>query len=114
MPAKRRKGRKPGPKRKRRKTRGKWSRARKGSKFRYTVGSRAMVYHGTAKRTSGGLTKKNLMRNKRKKIVSKKQHRLGYARKARLKPLTKEQAIILLRRARASKAAKRAIRRRRK
>lgn len=36
------------------------------------VGSRAQVMHGTAKMTSGGLTKKNLKYNKRGKIVSKK------------------------------------------
>ena len=36
------------------------------------VGSRAQVMHGTAKRTSGGLTKKDLKYNKRGEIVSKK------------------------------------------
>ena len=35
-------------------------------------GSRAQVMHGTAKRTSGGLTKKQLKYNKQGKIVSKK------------------------------------------
>ena len=35
-----------------------------------TVGSRAQVMHGTAKRTSGGLTKKALKYNKSGKIVS--------------------------------------------
>jgi len=37
-----------------------------------TTGSRAMVMHGTAKKTSGGLTKSQLKYNKRGKIVSKK------------------------------------------
>ena len=37
-----------------------------------SVGSRAQVLHGTAKRTSGGLTKDDLMKNKWGKIVSKK------------------------------------------
>ena len=37
-----------------------------------TVGSRAEVWHGTAKKTSGGLLKKDLKKNKRGKIVSKK------------------------------------------
>jgi hypothetical protein len=37
-----------------------------------TVGSRAQVMHGTAKRTSGGLTKKDLKYNKSGEIVSKK------------------------------------------
>ena len=37
-----------------------------------TVGSRAQVMHGTAKKTSGGLTKKQLKYNTSGKIVSKK------------------------------------------
>lgn len=37
-----------------------------------TVGSRAEVWHGTAKKTSGGLLKKDLKMNKRGRIVSKK------------------------------------------
>lgn len=39
-----------------------------------TVGGRAEVYHGNAKRTSGGLTKKDLIKNKHGRIVSKKKH----------------------------------------
>ena len=35
------------------------------------------VWKGLKKKTSGGLTKKDLMKNKRGKIVSKKQHRLA-------------------------------------
>lgn len=38
------------------------------------VGSRAEVFHGNAKQTSGGLTKKNLLKNKRGEIVSRKKH----------------------------------------
>jgi len=38
------------------------------------VGSRAEVWHGTAKHTSGGLHKNHLMMNKRGRIVSKKKH----------------------------------------
>jgi len=38
------------------------------------VGSRAQVFHGTADKTSGGLTKKDLMMNKHHRIVSKKKH----------------------------------------
>jgi hypothetical protein len=38
------------------------------------TGSRAQVWHGTAKHTSGGLTKKNLMMNKWGRIVSRKKH----------------------------------------
>jgi len=37
-----------------------------------TTGSRAQVMHGTAKKTSGGLTKSQLKYNKQGKIVSKK------------------------------------------
>ena len=36
------------------------------------IGSRAMVMHGNAHHTSGGLTKKSLKRNKRGRIVSRK------------------------------------------
>lgn len=37
-----------------------------------TIGSRAQVMHGTAKKTSGGLKKSDLIRNKSGSIVSKK------------------------------------------
>ena len=37
-----------------------------------TVGSRAQVMHGTAQKTSGGLTKKDLKYNKWGRIVSRK------------------------------------------
>ena len=37
-----------------------------------TFGSRAEVYHGTAKKTTGGLEKDNLLKNKHGYIVSKK------------------------------------------
>jgi hypothetical protein len=42
--------------------------------FEINVGSRAQVYHGTAHKTSGGLTKSHLMKNKSGRIVSKKKH----------------------------------------
>jgi hypothetical protein len=42
-----------------------------------TTGSKAQVWHGTAKKTSGGLTKSHLMRNKHGRIVSKRKHSLG-------------------------------------
>lgn len=45
--------------------------------FEQTEGSKAQVYHGTAKRTSGGLTKKALMKNKHGRIISRKKHALG-------------------------------------
>ena len=40
-----------------------------------TVGTKAQVFHGTAKHTSGGLTKKDLMQTKKGRIVSRKKHR---------------------------------------
>ena len=39
------------------------------------VGSRAQVMHGTAKKTSGGLEKKDLAYNKQGRIVSRKKQR---------------------------------------
>lgn len=44
-----------------------------GQKFKELVGTRAMVFHGTAYKTSGGLTKSDLQQNnKTGRIVSKK------------------------------------------
>jgi len=37
-------------------------------------GTRAEVWHGTAKHTSGGLEKKDLLQNKHGRIVSKRKH----------------------------------------
>jgi hypothetical protein len=42
-----------------------------------TVGSRAEVFHGNAKRTSGRLVKDDLMKNAAGRIVSKKKHAAG-------------------------------------
>ena len=39
-----------------------------------TIGTRAQVWHGTAKKTSGGLTKSDLMQNKAGRIVSRAKH----------------------------------------
>lgn len=41
-----------------------------------TVGTKAQVWHGTAKHTSGGLKKKDLMKHKGK-IVSRRKHAAG-------------------------------------
>ena len=41
------------------------------------VGSKLKVWHGTAHHTSGGLQKKDLMRTKKGRIVSRKKHALG-------------------------------------
>lgn len=45
-----------------------------GKKYDQVVGTRAQVWHGTAKKTSGGLTKSHLMKNKAGRIVSKAKH----------------------------------------
>lgn len=42
--------------------------------FEMNVGSRAQVWHGTAHKTSGGLTKDKLLMNKHGRIVSRKMH----------------------------------------
>lgn len=42
-----------------------------------TIGTRAQVWHGTAKKTSGGLTKSHLMQNKHGRIVSRRKHASG-------------------------------------
>jgi hypothetical protein len=50
-----------------------------------TVGTKAQVFHGTAKHTSGGLKKKDLMKTKAGRIVSKKAHAAGKKAINRLK-----------------------------
>ena len=50
------------------------------------VGTKAQVWHGNAKHTSGGLTKSNLMKTKKGRIVSRKKHAAG---KKALKNLVK-------------------------
>jgi len=42
-----------------------------------STGTRAQVWHGTAKSTTGGLHKGDLMKNKHGRIVSKKKHAAG-------------------------------------
>jgi hypothetical protein len=51
-----------------------------------TVGTKAQVWHGTAKHTSGGLTKKDLMKHKGK-IVSRRKHAAGLKAIKRLRKL---------------------------
>ena len=46
----------------------------KSNKIKKTIGSRAEVFHGTAKKTSGGLMKKDLLKNKQGYNVSRKKH----------------------------------------
>ncbi len=52
-----------------------------------TSGSKAMVFHGTAKHTAGGLEKKDLVKNKHGRIVSRKKMLQG---KKALKFLTRK------------------------
>ncbi len=52
-----------------------------------TVGSKAQVFHGTAKHTSGGLTRKDLMKTKAGRIVSRKKHAAGLKAIKKLKKL---------------------------
>lgn len=48
----------------------------KGKTYKeYVCDSRSKVWHGTAYKTTGGLTKKDLMQNKHGRIVSAKKHR---------------------------------------
>jgi hypothetical protein len=45
-----------------------------GQSYEFLMGSRAQVWHGTAYKTAGELTKKDFMQNKVGRIVSKKKH----------------------------------------
>jgi hypothetical protein len=45
-----------------------------GKSFDALIGTRAQVWHGTAYKTSGGLTKNDLFQNKAGRIVSKTKH----------------------------------------
>lgn len=56
-----------------------------GKKYQMIEGSRAQVYHGTAYETSGGLKKKDLIKNKHDRIVSKKKHTTAKKEKRLLK-----------------------------
>lgn len=49
------------------------------------VGTKAQVWHGTAKHTSGGLTRKDLMKTKKGRIVSRKKHAAGKRALTRLR-----------------------------
>lgn len=49
---------------------------RRGTRKVPAIGTKAQVWHGTAHHTSGGLTKKDLMKHKGR-IVSRKKHAQG-------------------------------------
>ena len=45
-----------------------------GKSYDMLIGTRAQVWHGTAYKTTGGLTKNNIMQNKNGRIVSRSKH----------------------------------------
>jgi hypothetical protein len=45
-----------------------------GKTYEQLIGTRAQVWHGTAYKTTGGLTKGDIMQNKHGRIVSKSKH----------------------------------------
>jgi len=49
-----------------------------------TTGTKAQVFHGSAKHTSGGLTKADLMKNKHGRIVSRAKHAAGKKQMAKM------------------------------
>ena len=49
----------------------------KGKKYAQLFGSRQKVWNGTAYKTSGNLTKKDLVQNSRRRIVSRKKYIQG-------------------------------------
>jgi hypothetical protein len=54
-------------------------------KYQERIGTRAQVYHGTAYKTSGGLVKSDLIKNKAGRIVSKTKHNTAKREKRLLK-----------------------------
>lgn len=56
-----------------------------GQLYEFLMGSRAQVWHGTAYKTAGELTKKDFMQNKAGRIVSKKKHDTAKREKRLLK-----------------------------
>ena len=80
-----------------------------GSKHVKARGSRAEVFHGTAKKTTGGLTKKHLKKNKRGRIVSIKKSKSAkknkFLEKAGFKP--KKGKFTLFSKAKKGKKGKR-------
>ena len=79
-------------------------------KYEELTGSRAKVYHGTAYKTTGGLTKKDLEQNKRGRIVSKRKaataKREKRLEKAGYKP--KKGSFVVMRKSMKNKSSKKA------
>lgn len=76
------------------------------------IGSRAQVWHGTAKKTSGGLTKTALMMNKHGRIVSKRKHMTAKKEKRLVKAgfLTKKGRFGFVKKGHRSRKASRKMR----
>jgi hypothetical protein len=51
--------------------------SKSGKEYPSNVGSNAQVWHGTKEKTPGGLTKNDLMKTSKGRIVSKKKHAQG-------------------------------------
>lgn len=56
-----------------------------GKTYEMLIGTRAQVWHGTVYKTSGGLTKSDIMQNKNGRIVSKAKHNTAKKEKRLLK-----------------------------
>jgi len=81
-----------------------------------TVGSKAQVFHGTAKHTSGGLVKKDLMKHKGR-IISRKKHAAGKKAIKHLRALgyiAKKGTFRLMRKSMAKKDSRRKTKKARK
>jgi hypothetical protein len=61
------------------------------------IGSKSQVFHGNAEKTSGGLKRDDLMKNKRGRIVSKRKHALGIIafKRNNLSPKTKDELAAM-------------------
>ena len=59
-----------------------------GKTYKVLVGKRAQVWHGTAFKTTGGLTKSHLHKIKHGRIVSMKKHKTAKKKKDLKKPVT--------------------------
>ena len=78
--------------------------------FKKTIGTRAEVWHGTAKKTSGGLQKNDLLKNKSGRIVSRAKHNTA-KKEMRLKkfgygPKSRKEMMKLSKKNRSRKARK--------
>lgn len=73
-----------------------------------TIGTRAQVWHGTAKKTSGGLSKAALMMNKHGRIVSRKKHNTAKREKRLVKAgfLTKKGQFGFIKKGRRGRSRK--------